>query len=165
MRERPDTFSPLEALRGYRQKTGPAFAAALFTGLRAAGKVEATDALDRYSAYVGEAYQVLNDLDDWEDADNKGSVGLDARAMRPTVLLAFALESGSGTAIQKAVCESKSGAAIAQLANVYRQSGALEKAESLYAKLRQRVLDAAQGHPDPANGSLLGISGERRLAA
>lgn len=154
-RERPDSLSPLEALRCYRQKTAPAFTAALYIGLRAAGEVSSLDGLVRFGNYVGEAYQVLNDLDDWEDADNKGSVGLDARAMRPTVLLAFALESGAGPAIKKALCDPKSGTAIAELATVYRQSGALHKAEELYVKLRQRALDAGAGQDDPALRALL----------
>jgi len=154
-RERPESLSPLETLRCYRQKTAPAFTTALYVGLRAAGPVEFTDELNRFGNYVGEAYQVLNDLDDWEDADNKGSVGLDARAMRPTVLLAFALESGAGPAIKKALCDPKSGAAIGELAAVYQQCGALQKAESLYVKLRQRAIACAETCQEPALRPLL----------
>ncbi len=156
-RERPEVLSPLDALRCYRQKTAPAFSAALYVGLRAAGEVVSPELLNRFGAYLGEAYQVQNDLDDWEDADNKGSMGLDARAMRPTVLLAFALEAGAGQAIKKALCDPKSGTMISELAAIYRESGAFAKAESLYVKLRQRALSLAEEHPDPALQSLLGF--------
>jgi len=168
-RERPETLSPLDTMRCYRQKTAPAFTTALYVGLRAAGLVDEPDLLTRFGAFLGEAYQVLNDLDDWEDVDNKGSMGLDARAMRPTVLLAFALEAGAGLSLKKALCEPKGASQISELATIYRESGAFDKTEKLYVKLRVRALSIAESFTDASLRELFGfiarvVLPERRLA-
>jgi geranylgeranyl pyrophosphate synthase len=167
-RERPEMLAPLDALASYRLKTAPAFETALYVGLRAFGPVVAPDLIQKYASYIGEAYQVDNDLDDWDDIDNKGSTGLDARAMRPTILLAFALEAGAGSALKKAHCELKGGALIGEIASIYKSSGAFEKAERLYQKLRSRALDTAQEHESESIRLLLSflartILPERRL--
>src|SRR5258708_28197421 len=50
-----------------------------------------------FCRHVGVAFQVLNDLKDWEeDSDNKVVVGQDVLAGRPTLLLALALEGLAG---------------------------------------------------------------------
>ena len=51
-----------------------------------------TDLVAQFCRHVGVAFQVLNDLKDWQgDTDNKLVAGQDALALRPTVLLALAL--------------------------------------------------------------------------
>src|SRR5207302_3676051 len=48
------------------------------------------------SKNLGVAFQILNDLKDWDgDSDNKVVVGQDVIAARPTLLLALALEGSS----------------------------------------------------------------------
>jgi geranylgeranyl diphosphate synthase, type II len=153
--ERPEELSALEVIRWYRQKTSPAFTAALYVGLRAAGRVPETDLLMRYGDYLGEAFQVLNDLDDWEDIEHKGSAGLDAQAMRPTVLLASAFETKAVLALKKAFRNPKGELQIEEIASIYRKSGVFDKAERLYSKLRLRALSAAQTASDPALSRLL----------
>ena len=50
-----------------------------------------------FSKNLGVAFQILNDLKDWEgDSDNKLVAGQDVLAARPTLLLALALESLRG---------------------------------------------------------------------
>ncbi len=157
MRKRPDVLSPLDVLRCYRKKTSPAFTAALYVGLRASGPVEDSDLLIQYGDYLGEAYQVLNDLDDWEDINNKSSVGLDAQSMRPTVLLAFAMESAAGKALRSAFYGREGSLPVGEISAIYRDSGSFEKAEMLYARLRQRVLASSEASQDRSLSQLLGF--------
>src|SRR5207249_1489047 len=50
-----------------------------------------------FSRHLGIAFQILNDLKDWEpDSDNKLLAGQDVLAGRPTLLLAMALEGLQG---------------------------------------------------------------------
>jgi geranylgeranyl diphosphate synthase, type II len=167
--ERPEALSALEVMRWYRQKTAPAFTTALFVGLRGAGPVPDTDHLTQYGAYLGEGYQVLNDLEDWENVDHKGSAGLDAQAMRPTVLFAFAMETTEGLNLSKALREMKGGLPPDEIASIYRKSGVFDKTERLYSKLRLRALSCADAAPDPALSQLFrfiakAVLPERRLA-
>ncbi|HZT82374.1 MAG TPA: polyprenyl synthetase family protein, partial [Gemmataceae bacterium] len=91
------SLSPLDALKIYALKTAPAFEAALYAGLRLAGPAEPYEkAVAEFSKNLGVAFQVLNDLKDWEgDTDNKLVAGQDVLAARPTLLLALALEGSS----------------------------------------------------------------------
>lgn len=88
------TLTALDALKIYALKTAPAFEAALYSGLRLAGPVDKYDKLViDFSRNMGVAFQILNDLKDWEgDSDNKLVAGQDVLAGRPTLLLALALE-------------------------------------------------------------------------
>src|SRR5438132_7757323 len=87
-------LTPLDALKIYALKTAPAFEAALYAGVRLAGPADAYDkAVAEFSKNLGVAFQVLNDLKDWDgDGDNKLVAGGDVLAARPTLLLALALE-------------------------------------------------------------------------
>lgn len=67
-----------DVLRLYALKTAPAFEAALASGMLLAGPIDPyRDLIRRFSRYVGVAFQVLNDIHDWE---------ADLRHRRPTVL-------------------------------------------------------------------------------
>src|SRR5262245_26886434 len=97
---RDKSLTALDALKIYALKTAPAFEAALYSGLRLAGP---TDKYDKmvvdFSRHLGVAFQILNDLKDWDgDSDNKLIAGQDVLAGRPTLLLALALESLTGGA-------------------------------------------------------------------
>jgi len=87
-------LSPLDALKIYALKTAPAFEAALYAGVRLAGDAEPYEkAIVDFSKTLGVAFQILNDLKDWDgDSDNKLLAGQDVLAGRPTLLLALALE-------------------------------------------------------------------------
>ena len=89
------TLKPLDALKIYALKTAPAFEAAFYSGLRLAGPCdEYVQPVRQFSRNLGIAFQILNDLKDWErDDDNKRSVGADLLGGRPTILWALALES------------------------------------------------------------------------
>ncbi len=91
---RDKALTALDALKIYALKTAPAFEAALYAGLRLAGPADAYEkAVTDFSKNLGVAFQILNDLKDWEgDGENKRSAGGDVLAARPTLLLALALE-------------------------------------------------------------------------
>lgn len=88
------TLTALDALKIYALKTSPAFEAALYAGVRLAGPAEPYEKLViEFSKNLGIAFQILNDLKDWDgDTDNKLLQGQDVLAGRPTLLLALALE-------------------------------------------------------------------------
>ena len=88
------TLTALDALKIYALKTAPAFEAALYAGVRLAGPADDYEkTIADFSKNLGVAFQILNDLKDWEgDGDNKLVAGQDVLAARPTLLLALALE-------------------------------------------------------------------------
>jgi geranylgeranyl pyrophosphate synthase len=87
-------LKPIDALKIYALKTSPAFEAALYTGVRLAGDAEELiPTVKTFARNMGVAFQILNDLKDWErDDENKRVVGADLLGGRPTVLWALALE-------------------------------------------------------------------------
>jgi geranylgeranyl diphosphate synthase, type II len=91
---REKSLTALDALKIYALKTAPAFEAALYAGLRLAGPADGYEkAVTEFSKNLGVAFQILNDLKDWEgDGENKRVAGGDVLAARPTLLLALALE-------------------------------------------------------------------------
>jgi len=147
-----DDLEPLHALQIASLKTAPAFEAALYAGLRAAGPVADEQTLSAFSRYVGEGYQVLNDLDDWEE-DNGGklSCGRDFAAGRPTILRAFAAAAGGAAALNdlRAQCAADTPGTIARVRELYRELGTFERAELLYERLRAKALETADAVPEP----------------
>ena len=143
-------LKPIDALAIYALKTAPAFEAALFAGLRAAGAEFDAAALKQYSVYVGEAYQILNDLDDWEENEqNKVAVGRDARAERPTLMRAFALEAGAADKLARADGDA------GRVRRIYEEIGAFDRAERLVGKLRARAVALADEAQEPGLADLL----------
>ncbi len=97
-RDHPDwSLSPSEAIHMYALKTSPAFEAAMFAGLRLAAPAESYRAtVTEFCRELGVGFQIVNDLGDWVgDQNNKLVAGQDALALRPTVLLALALEAAT----------------------------------------------------------------------
>ena len=142
---------PMDVLTVYALKTTPAFEVAIYAGFRAAGVSTEVDTLRRFCTYLGEGFQIRNDLDDWRADDrNKRICGLDAAAGRPTILRAFAAESGSAQALS-ALADGKGqfapGQLVDQVRQIYSHSGAFAKAEQLLWKLRARAIDAAAEFP------------------
>lgn len=146
-----ETHRPMEVLTVYALKTTPAFEVALYAGLRAAGVSMELDALRRFSTYLGEAFQIRNDLDDWRaDHRNKRTSGLDAAAGRPTILRAFAAESPHAqtlSALANGNGQLASSQLVEQIRQIYCDSGAFAKAEQLLRKLRARAIDVAAEFP------------------
>ena len=145
----PDwNLTPLDALQIYALKTSPAFEAALYAGLRMAGHPLAhSDIVPQFCRHVGVAFQVLNDLKDWQgDTDNKLVAGQDALALRPTVLLALALKDANEQ--QKAelieiLSETSSYSAnhgrVEKLRAIFKACDVFEKAEVFVERSREKA--------------------------
>lgn len=134
---------PVDALQIGALKTAPAFEVALYAGLRAADVPFDTSLLRRFATFVGEAYQVANDLNDWDDDDHKDAAGTDAVAKRPTILRAFALQAKKAAVTE--AFETYDGAELSgRLHELYEKLGAFERAEVLYRRLRERSLELSE---------------------
>ncbi len=139
------TLQPIDALKIYALKTAPAFEAALYAGLRLAGPTEKyEEMISGFSRHLGVAFQIVNDLKDWStDLQNKRIIGQDALAMRPTLLLALALESASLTQREELIRlisgNSRDERSVQQVANIYESCQVFEKARKLVEKYRQRA--------------------------
>jgi geranylgeranyl pyrophosphate synthase len=145
-----EPLRPIDVLAVYARKTAPAFETALFAGLRAAGAPIDRAALKRFAVYVGEAYQVLNDLDDWQTDDgNKVAAARDVLSERPTLLRAFAVEAGGADQLADAAGDP------ARLRSIYDDLAVFDKAEALVDKLRDRAADLADQATDLALRDLL----------
>ncbi|MCA9249273.1 MAG: polyprenyl synthetase family protein [Planctomycetales bacterium] len=138
------SLQPLDALKIYALKTAPAFEAALLTGIRLAGDVgEFEDPVRKFAQHLGIAFQILNDLKDWEgDSDNKLAAGGDVLGGRPTVLWALALEAldeaDRAELLQLAATTEASAAKIERVRTLYRRAGVFEKAHKLVDKYQNR---------------------------
>lgn len=151
-RDAPDkALTPLDALKIYALKTSPAFEAALYSGIRLAGPIEAYEKMIvDFSRNLGVAFQILNDLNDWsEDGNNKLVAGQDVLAARPTLLLALALESLSdkhellslisaarehGSPDDTAATET-----VNRVRSIYRKAKVFSKSAALVEKYRARA--------------------------
>lgn len=158
----PDwSMTPLDALQIYALKTSPAFEAALFSGLRMAGNVDAyRDVIPQFSRQLGVGFQILNDLKDWRgDEHNKLVAGQDALALRPTVLLALALQQAGESEKQRIreIYEATGNNAqrVQKLRQIFEDCGAFEKAEGLVEKARERSETLADSIEDDEIRQLL----------
>jgi geranylgeranyl pyrophosphate synthase len=139
-------LKPLDALKIYALKTSPAFEAALFTGVRLAQPIgEYAEPLKQFARNLGVAFQILNDLNDWQGDDhNKLKAGLDTLGGRPTVLWALALESLSPEKqeeLLKLVGDDSRAAdyRVQRVRQLYQEAQVFEKADKLIEKHQQRA--------------------------
>ena len=142
-------LAPLDALRIYALKTSPAFEAAIMAGIRLAGPVDPyRETAGRFARHLGVAYQMLNDLDDWQaDPQNKWHHGTDLLGGRPTVLWALALEALSETdrdELESLLSRPADDAArLQRAADLYARADVFRQAAALIAKHHQRAREAA----------------------
>ncbi|HZZ72197.1 MAG TPA: polyprenyl synthetase family protein [Pirellulales bacterium] len=152
---RDKSLSPLDALKIYALKTAPAFEAALYSGARMAGSVERyAEPISQFARHLGVAFQILNDLNDWEQDDhNKLKSGGDLLGGRPTVLWALALEHS--TPENRRLLQSLAAvrpltpANIAEIRRLYEAAGVFDKALRLVDKYQERAESVADAlEPD-----------------
>ncbi|QDU07769.1 polyprenyl synthetase family protein [Gimesia aquarii] len=143
-------LAPLDALQIYALKTSPAFEAALYAGIRMTGSVgEYEELISSFSRHIGVGFQILNDLKDWQgDDNNKLITGQDALAMRPTLLLALALQTADDhqkTDLKDILLGNPSdGLRIGRLRKIYQDCDVFTKAEALVDKSRARAEELAE---------------------
>jgi len=143
---RQKQLSPLDALKIYALKTAPAFEAALLCGLRCAGPLDEYEApLKQFSQHLGVAFQILNDLKDWQgDQDNKLAAGLDTLGGRPTLLWALALETldqQHRSELLELIGDTHKDRQrrVERVEQLYRQAGVFDQAHQLVDKYQQRA--------------------------
>jgi geranylgeranyl pyrophosphate synthase len=144
-------LTPLDALKVYALKTAPAFEAALLTGARLAGNVtEVAEPLKSFARNIGVAFQILNDLNDWQgDEHNKLQAGGDVLGGRPTLLWALALASlgeepkAELLSLVAPECTLSDPEKIRRVEQLYRQAKVFEQAQRLVEKHEHRALEAA----------------------
>jgi len=144
-------LTPLDALKIYALKTAPAFEAALYTGARLAGDAtELAEPIKQFSRHIGVAFQILNDLKDWEgDDNNKLSAAGDVLGGRPTVLWALALKNLEGAEREELLSLAASPrtdeAKINRIRQLYHNAGVFEQASQLVDKYQDRAEEVADG--------------------
>lgn len=143
-------LTTLEALKIYALKTSPAFEAALYTGVRLAGDTAAYEKMIAdFSRNVGVAFQILNDIKDWNgDEDNKLVSGQDVLAARPTLLLALALEGlqpAQREELLRLIAQARTPSAeaadevVGRVRHLYFAAKVFEKADKLVDKFRAKA--------------------------
>lgn len=139
-------LKPIDALKIYALKTAPAFEAALFTGVRLAGQVNGfAEPIKQFARNLGVAFQILNDLQDWnEDDRNKKLSGGDLLGGRPTVLWALALEGLSEAGQREllslmADTNRPASERINPVRQLYSEAGVFDKAHRLVDKHQERA--------------------------
>jgi geranylgeranyl pyrophosphate synthase len=155
-RAAPDkTLTPLDALKIYTLKTAPAFEAALYCGARLAGPADSYErAVTEFSKNLGVAFQIVNDLNDWDgDNDNKLVAGQDVLAARPTLLLALALEGSTPAGREELLALVRGQAKLAgntavvvtRVRTLFDNAQVFAKAEKLVEKYKARAEAVADG--------------------
>jgi len=146
-------ISPLDALKIYALKTAPAFEAALMTGVRLAAPAEPlAEPMARFARHLGVAYQILNDLDNWQDPDSEDpGTGSDLLGGRPTVLWALAVEGldeKDRERLKELVGqEAPAEETLAEATKLYRRANVFAKATDLVKKHRHRAEQIANEVP------------------
>jgi geranylgeranyl pyrophosphate synthase len=141
---RDKRLGAIDALRIYALKTAPAFEAALMAGARLAGETEKyAEPLAQFARHLGVAFQILNDLDDWQqDNHNKLAAGGDVLGGRPTVLWALALEAldeEDRRQLETLHAQEFSETTLARVRQLYQKAGVFEKASRLVEKYQERA--------------------------
>ena len=166
-------ITPLDALQIYSLKTSPAFEAGIVRR-PSNGRHELADdeRLSHFCRHVGVAFQILNDLKDWQgDLDNKLRSGQDALALRPTVLLALALKDADDK--QRATLQNVLSGQfddlpeeqrVDQIRDVFESCDVFEKAETLVQRSQERAEAIVAEIPDGNVKALLQFFVETVLA-
>ncbi len=144
---RDKSLTPLDALKIYALKTAPAFEAALYAGLRLAGTAETyRRPTAQFTRHLGIAFQILNDLDDWQATDaNKRIHGTDVLGRRPTLLWALAMENLDADdrhRLESLAAEPNSNT-LDEARRLYQRGGVFRNATELIAKHHQRAREVA----------------------
>jgi len=165
----PVTSSDVQSI--YALKTAPAYEAALYAGLRLGmshtdrhltdGRSgEVPEPVRKFCRYLGAAYQLDNDLKDWNgDQENKVLPGRDALSGRPTMLQAFALESADQETADQLrrlrQAELKDAEKLERIREIYGELGVVERACRLLHRYRDAAEEQAEEVEWPELGKLM----------
>ena len=144
-------LKPIDALKVYALKTAPAFEAAFYCGLRLAGPCdEYVNPVRSFARNLGVAFQILNDLKDWEqDAEKNNAVGTDLLGGRPTLLWALAMEGldeeqqAELISLVDRECKVAPAQRLQRARHLYFEASVFEKAYRLVDKHQQKAEEIA----------------------
>jgi geranylgeranyl pyrophosphate synthase len=147
LRRKPNTLSVDETIEIFSNKTSPAFEVALkFGAIAANGDEQLLEILEKYSAALGIAYQIQDDLDDFNQESNTN----DINALRPSVVLAI-LGEKSPKKMQSFVKRHQRGD-ISSAPELYlwaKKEGAITEAQKMLLAYRQQALNILDQLKDP----------------
>ncbi|MFO7936602.1 MAG: polyprenyl synthetase family protein [Kiritimatiellia bacterium] len=147
---RPQAVTEREVLRIYRRKTSAAFEVALLVGAAAAGLDNDTcKALSKFSAAIGTAYQIQDDVEDFCSEPGRAA---DMLALRPTIFLALACTSDNPEVQNslKAAWQYNNRTKRTALIKAIENAGLHKRVELLYSryKLEAEHILAGINHPE-----------------
>ena len=143
---------PIDALSIYALKTAPAFEVAIYAGLRPANAQMNDSVLRRFCSYIGEAYQISNDLEDWDTTGENALPGKDAIARRPTILLALAIEAGQREMLSLL---NNPNTSTDEIFGLYERFEVFAKANALLERLHSRAYEISDQISSPELRELL----------
>ncbi len=128
-------------------------------GIRLAGPTAAyREPIRRFARHLGVAYQILNDLDDWQQPEpqepaepQKRAAGGDLLGGRPTVLWALALAGlppHDRRQLELLLAQAAGGEeAVGRVRRLYAQAGVFRQAAALVSKHHARAREVADRLP------------------
>jgi geranylgeranyl pyrophosphate synthase len=149
----PKVLTPLQVIDIFRHKTAPAFEVALRIGALAADKhEECAETLGAYSSALGIAYQIRDDLSDWDGTGDSN----DLSTLRPSLLLAVARERANGETREHLdrVWRREEPANAQRLQKICRDTGADERCRQLLETYKEEAIRSLAALE---NGSLKGL--------
>jgi len=141
-----------ETLQIFRYKTAPAFEVALKMGAALAGRNESFMlAISQFSTALGVAYQIKDDLDDFESEH-----GCDISNLRPSLLIALAAEKDNKAANEYIIgIFEEQPDSVKKLKQFIAEENIVDKAKTMFNHYRQAALNALKGIDDIASKALL----------
>ncbi len=149
----PGPLSSFDVLDIFRRKTAPAFSVALQLGAIYAGQHDQVESvLSSYSEALGIAYQIRDDLRDFESTSDDDDIA----RMRPSLLLATAYERAEGN--HKALLEAQwrrcSTVSKADMQQIYLEVGADTRCRDLLDRYKEEAVRTLR---EVENASLKGL--------
>ena len=135
----PEPLPSIQVLEIFRQKTSAAFEVALRLGAILGGADEEThDVLCKYSEALGIAYQIKDDLEDFNgDADSN-----DLEQVRLSLILAIAHKRASGAEKERIATLIRSGAPedAGEVRRIVRELGVIDKTDDLLEAYKEEAI-------------------------
>ena len=150
----PVVLTPVQVVDIFRRKTAPAFEVALRLGAIAAGEhEECEDVIGAYSAALGIAYQIRDDLSDFDRTSDSN----DLANLRPSLLLAVARDRASGETREylDRVWNGKEPADPVRLAQLCREVKADERCQHLLESYKEEAVRSLVALENPSLKGLL----------
>ncbi len=153
---KPEPLTSLQVLDIFKKKTAPAFEVALRIGAIFAGVElhdEVADVLHAYSEALGIAYQIRDDLSDLGQNEDTSDIA----GLRPSLLLATAHERAEceHRKITSALWSRTSTASIAEVEQLYRDLGAVDRCTDLLERYKEQAIQSLRELENPSLKGLL----------